>query len=103
MQVRVCGKQRIGEPREQSLARDVIGETRYEVKSTKQLHIRMHPQFPVMVVYHQCKLVKEEQAAEPIEPEEIAEIKWVPAVEVPNYITVNIDPVVQQTLRIKTT
>ena len=94
------GKQRLGESREQSLTGDVLEETGYEIRPVKQLHIRMHPQFPVCAVYHLCALLSEMPAAEPREPHEVAEIRWVQPADIRSLITTDLDPAVAQALRI---
>ncbi len=97
------GKQRLGESREQSLVRDVLNETGYDIKPTRQLHIRMHPQFPICAVYHMCQLNNEIPAAEPKEPHEIAEVRWVQPADIRNLVTTDLDPAVAQALRITVT
>ncbi|MBI5138916.1 MAG: NUDIX hydrolase [Candidatus Vogelbacteria bacterium] len=94
------GKQQLDQTREDSLARDVLDETGYEVKSVRQLHIRMHPQFPVMVAYHLCRLTKDEPTSAPSQTHEIEEVRWIPTSEIKHLIKTNLDPAVAQVLRI---
>ena len=92
------GKQRFDETRENCVKREVLSETGYDVRPIKQISLRMHPQFPVMVVYHLCQLNSAKQIAKPSEPKEIAEIKWVKAKELKNYFTSNLDSKVAREL-----
>ena len=85
------GKQRLKENREECIAREILDETGYSVKSVKEISMRFHPQFPVFVVYHFCKLVSPESVVEPREPHEIAEIKWVKPEEIKNLFTTDLD------------
>lgn len=92
------GKQRYKETREQCVAREVLDETGYEIRPLKQISMRFHPQFPVFIVYHLCELVSPKPIREPIEPHEIAEIKWVKPEEIQNLITTDLDPDVEREL-----
>lgn len=94
------GKQRKNETREECVRREVLDETGYDVTSTKQISMRVHPQFLVLIVYHLCKLSSPEPMAEPREAHEVAEIKWVKLEEIRNLITTDIDPNVAKTLGI---
>ena len=51
------GKQRLNETREECVKRKVAEKTGYDVASIKQISLRMHSQFPVMIVYHLCRLI----------------------------------------------
>jgi mutator protein MutT len=95
------GKQRFKESREQCVKREVLDETGYDIVPTRQLSLRMHPQFPVMIVYHLCELASQKPVAEPKEPHEIAEVKWVKSGEVKNLITSDLDPNVSRELGLK--
>jgi len=92
------GKQRLNETREECVEREILDETGYDVNSTKQISLRMHPQFFVIVVYHLCRLVSPEPIAKPNEPHEIAEIKWIKRKEIKNLITTALDPNVAKEL-----
>lgn len=95
------GKQRYNESREECVRREVLDETGYDIKPIKQISMRIHPQFLIMIVYHLCYLNSQKPIAEPKEPHEIAEIKRVKAEKIPNLITTNLDPLVKKELRIK--
>jgi ADP-ribose pyrophosphatase YjhB (NUDIX family) len=94
------GKQRLDESREECVVREVLDETGYEVESTKQISMRMHPQIMVFIVYHLCSLKSENPIAEPKEPHEIAEIKWVKKGDIRDIITTDLEEKVAQELEI---
>ena len=94
------GKQRFQETREECVKREVLSETGYDIKPIRQISLRIHPQFPVMIVYHLCQLNSRNPIQKPSEPEEIAEIRWVKAKELKNYFTSNLDPKVAKELGI---
>jgi mutator protein MutT len=95
-----AGKQRFKETREECVKRELLAETGYDVISSKQISLRLHPQFSVMIVYHLCHLISEEPIAKPNEPHEIAEIRWVKLEEIRELITTDIDPSVAKELKI---
>lgn len=86
------GKQKYNESREDCVKREILVETGYDVQSTKQISLRMHPQFSILIVYHLCKLVSPKQIAKPSEPHEVAEIRWVKPPELKKLITTDLDP-----------
>lgn len=88
------GKQRMNEGRKACVEREILDETGYKVESTKELNLRMHPQFPVFVVYHLCKAINTEPITEPNEPHEVAEIRWVPFESVRSLVTSDLDKTV---------
>lgn len=94
------GKQRLDETREECVKREVLTETGYDIEPIKQISIRVHPQFPVTIVYHLCSLKTSEPVAKPSEPHEIAEIKWVKSEEIKELFTTDIDPKVANELGI---
>ena len=94
------GKQRYDETREECAHREILDETGYDVKPIRQISLRIHPQILVTIVYHLCELNSEKQVAEPREPHEVAEIKWVKPEEVRNLITTDLDSKVAKTLGI---
>lgn len=85
------GKQRFDESRKQGVEREVLAETGYQVTSTKEINLRSHPQFPVIIIYHLCHLVQKAPTQKPSEPWEITEVKWVKPEELKNYFTTNLD------------
>jgi len=95
------GKQRFGENRNECVKREVLDETGYNIEPVKEISLRIHPQILVFIVYHLCKLVSEKPVAEPKEPHEIAEIKWVKKQDIKNLITTNLDEKVSQELGLK--
>ena len=94
------GKQRLDETREDCLRREILAETGYAIKPAGKISLRVHPQFSVTVVYHLCYLEQEKPVAEPTEPHEVAEVKWVKPQDVPKLITTDLDPGVKRQLRI---
>lgn len=94
------GKQRLKETREECVKREVLAETGYDIEPIKQISIRVHPQFPVTIVYYLCSLKTFEPVAKPSEPYEIAEIKWVKPKKLKELFTTDIDPKVANELMI---
>jgi ADP-ribose pyrophosphatase YjhB (NUDIX family) len=95
------GRQRLNETRSESVEREILTETGYRVKSIKEISARLHPQFPVFIVYHLCKLISPEPVERPKEPQEIAEIRWVKPQEIKNLFTTDFNPEVKQELGLK--
>lgn len=95
------GKQRFNESREECVKREILAETGYDVRPTQQISIRLHPQFFVTIVYHLCYLNDEKPVAEPTEPHEVAEVKWIKTEEIKNFITTDLDPAVKKVLDLK--
>ena len=95
------GKQRLNETRQECVMREVLAETGYDIKAEDQISFRVHPQFMIVVVYHLCSLNSEVPIAEPTEPHEVAEIKWVKPEEVEALITTDLDPDVKKVLERK--
>lgn len=95
------GRQRLSESRSESVAREVLTETGYKIKSIKEISFRLHPQFPVFITYHLCKLVSPKPVAKPKEPHEIAEIKWVKPKEIKKLFTTDFDPKVKRELGLR--
>lgn len=94
------GKQRLGESRSEGVKREVFDETGYEVTPIKEISLRVHPETPVIIVYHLCKLVQPKQIKEPAQPWEIAEVKWVKPEELMAYFITSLDPKVALELKI---
>ncbi len=95
------GKQRFGETRAQCAAREVLAETGYEVAPRREISLRIHPQFMVTVVYHLCDVKAPAPVADPSEPHEVAEIKWMKPEELARAVTTNLDPKVRKELGIQ--
>jgi len=92
------GKQRYGETRAQCAEREVCSETGYDVAVRREISLRIHPQFMITIVYHLCELKSPQPVAEPQEPHEVAEIKWVKPQELHTLFTTDIDPKVKKEL-----
>lgn len=92
------GKQRLSESRNECIAREILDETGYKVESIKEISLRFHPQFPVFIVYHLCRLDSPKPVAEPKEFHEIAEIRWVKLEEIKKLFTTDLDPKVKHEL-----
>lgn len=93
------GKQKSNESRTECVEREVLDETGYKVKQVKEISLRIHPEIPVIVVYHLCK-PEEQPAQTPKQPWEIAEVKWVKPTELTELFTTSIDPQVAKELKI---
>ncbi|MCH8741691.1 NUDIX domain-containing protein [Patescibacteria group bacterium] len=93
--------QRLNETREECVKRGILAKTGYDVESIKQISLRSHPQFPVFIVYHLCRLVSPEQVAKPNKSHEVAEIRWVKLEEIKNLIKTDIDPKVSRELGLR--
>jgi A/G-specific adenine glycosylase len=94
------GRQEEGETREERVAKEVLLETGYTVIPQSQLHLRVHPDNNVMIVYHHCKLDEGKPQVEIEEKDEVEEIKWVKPEELYKYFTTDIDPEVKKFLKI---
>ena len=92
------GKQRFDESRSECVEREVLDETGYDIKSVREISLRVHPQVLVFIVYHLCELKTDKPITKPIEPHEVAEIRWVKKENIRNLITTNLDEKVAQEL-----
>ena len=92
------GKQRLSESRKECVKREILAETGYNIEPIREITMGFHPQFPVFIVYHLCKLASPEPVAKPNEFHEVAEIKWVKIKEIKNLITTHLDPKVSREL-----
>lgn len=93
-----AGKQRYDESRAECVKREILAETGYEVNPIREISMRVHPQFRVFIVYHLCDLISPKPAAEPAEPHEVAEIRWVKPEKIRDLITTNLDDGVARAL-----
>jgi len=93
------GKQKYEESREQCVEREVLAETGYKAKAIKEISLRYHPEFPVIVVYHLCR-AENSKKAKTSEPWEIEEIRWVKPQEIRKLITSSLDEKVAKELKI---
>lgn len=94
------GGQRKSETREECLKREMLEETGYAIEPAGKIALRVHPQFPVVIAYHLCYLTSEKPVAEPSEPHEVAEIKWMKPDEVSG-VTRSLHPAVKKVIGIK--
>jgi len=94
------GKQKYEESRKEGVEREVLAETGYEVNAIKEISLRYHPEFPVVIVYHLCKTENSTKPGETKEPWEIAKIRWVKPQEIRNLITSSLDEKVAKELKI---
>ena len=92
------GKQHFDETREECVKREVLAETGYDIHPIKQITICLHPQIPVMIVYHLCGLDSPNPIAKPEEPHEVAEIRWVELKKIKDLITTALNPAVAKEL-----
>ncbi len=91
-------KQRLGETRGECVSRGILTETGYKVKSVKEISLRPHPQFPVFIVYHLCKLISPKPVARPLRSHKIAEIRWVKPKKIKKLFRTDFDPKVKKEL-----
>ncbi|RJR24985.1 NUDIX hydrolase [Candidatus Microgenomates bacterium] len=95
------GKQKFEESREDCVEREVLAETGYQIKCTKQISLRVHPQIQhVIIAYHLCRLTEPQPIQKPSEPHEVAQIKWVKPKEMKILFTTSLDPGVAKELKI---
>jgi len=94
------GKQKYEESRKECVEREVLAETGYAAKAIKEISLRYHPEFPVVIVYHLCKIENSAKPGKTKEPWEIEEIRWVKPQEIRNLITSNLDEKVAKELKI---
>lgn len=94
------GKQRYNESRKECVEREVLAETGYKIEAEGEISLRMHPEFPVTVVYHFRQLKESKAVSGTKEPWEGEEIKWVKPEEIRNLVTSNLDPKVAEELKI---
>ena len=94
------GKQRYDESRKECVEREVLDETGFKTKQIKEISLRVHPEFPVTVVYHLCKVIRPRKFKETKEPWEIEEIRWVKPKEIRRLITSDLDAKVALELKI---
>lgn len=94
------GKQLLQESRKQCVERETLSETGYQVISENEISMRVHPQFPVLVVYHLCRLHEEKPISLPSESWEVEEVRWVNPQELRTLFTTDIDPKVAKVLGI---
>jgi ADP-ribose pyrophosphatase YjhB (NUDIX family) len=92
------GKQRLNESRADGVKREVLAETGYDVRVVKELTLRHHPNFPVVVAYHLCELINPQPVALPSEPDEVTEVKWFTPPELIQ-LKLDLDPDVAKILR----
>ena len=95
------GKQRLNESRKECVEKEILAETGYAAHSIREISLRHHPHFPVIIVYHFCKLTSPKPVAKPSEPHEIAEIRWVKPEEIKTLFTTDLDPKVSRELGIR--
>lgn len=94
------GKQRLNETRQECVEREVLSETGYKIESVREISSRFHPQFPVFIVYHLCRLVLPNPISSPKESHEIAEIRWVQPKEIKKMFKTDLDPGVSRELNL---
>lgn len=92
------GTQRLNESRSECAARGVLERTGYKVKSIKEISSRFHPQFPVFIIYHLCKLISLKPIAKPKKAHEITEVRWVKSKELLKLFTTDFNSEVKREL-----
>lgn len=94
------GKILKGESREECVVREVLDETGYKVRPIKQINLKSHPSFPVIIAYFLCELESDRPLQPPTQPWEIEEIRWVKPSEIKSLITTPLDSKVADELKI---
>lgn len=79
------GKVEDGETVEQSVTREVLEESGYNVEVVSTIDEGQHPTFPAYMSYLACRLVDEE--VREVRDKGIAEVKWVPIADFQSIIT----------------
>lgn len=81
------------------LKTEVDDEVGIEIEIEKHIGVRNYPTQPkILLEYYLCR-PKDSEPLVTAQPHEVAEIKWVPASEVPNYLTSDIAPQVLEVLK----
>lgn len=81
------------------LRKEVDEEVGIKIEIEKHIGIRNYPTQPkILLEYYLCR-PKDSEPLVTAQPHEVAEIKWVPAAEVPNYFTSDIAPQVLEVLK----
>src|SRR3989344_804038 len=91
------GKLKEKETREQSLRREIKEEVGIDIEIEKPILVRTYPGTEILQTFYLAK-PKDAEATVTSEPEEIADIKWVPASKVSDYFTSDIEPVLLEVL-----
>jgi len=94
------GTQWTNETRQESVKRNILSETGYDIQWGRQIDLAFHPEIPVFIVYHLCSLASSDPIAKPKEAHEIAEIKWVKSEDIKQLITTALNPKVANELGI---
>lgn len=85
------GKQKFSESRKDCVQREILDETGYEVEYAREISMRAHLHFPIIMVYHLCRSKNVKPKSKPNQPWEITEVKWVKTEELKNYFTTDLD------------
>ncbi|MFH1970948.1 MAG: NUDIX hydrolase [Patescibacteria group bacterium] len=93
------GEVESGEIKEQTVERELLEETGFQVTAISTISERKHPQFPVYVYYLECKLVSETPERKNRD-DEVEKIKWVKPSQLSNFFTTNLDSKVASYLHI---
>ncbi|MES2630822.1 MAG: NUDIX hydrolase [Patescibacteria group bacterium] len=82
----------------ESVVREVLEETGYNVKTISTINEGQHPTFPAYMSYVACELV--DDTVSDVREKEIAEVKWVSISEFQNIITSSLNNKVKDYLAI---
>ena len=85
-------KPELHETEEEAVVREAYEEVRLNVRVVGKLLERKHPDTLVPTVYFHCELIDDSQQPEIGEEYEISRVEWVPAAEVLERFTSNVDP-----------
>ncbi len=94
------GTQWTDETRQESVKRNILSETGYDIQWIEQIDLAFHPEIPVFIAYHLCSLASPDPIIKPKEVHEIAEIRWVKPQNIKRLITTTLNPKVANELGI---
>lgn len=92
------GKVERDEEPQDTVEREVKEETGYQIRAINLIDKRQHPEFPVLVGYWNCKVMKKLNENQP--NEEIISSRWVRAEDLFKYFTTDLNPKVAEFLGI---
>jgi len=94
------GTQWINETRQESVKRNILSETGYDIQWDRQIDLAFHPEIPVFIAYHLCSLISPDPIQKSQEPHEIVEIRWVKSEDIKRLISTTLNPKVANELGI---
>lgn len=74
----------------ETAVRETLEETGYQVEALSLISEREHPQYPVYVKYHECRITSPE-TTDLIDVHEIAQVSWVKIEKLLEYFETDLD------------